>query len=121
MPKSGNATWKMLEAEIQIRISPMPPGLISTWTRDQLVEELKKTVESSVGNVTGGQKVYDKEIKQGELIGREIKVRAQGTDIIARLFYTNDRLYMLAAMLTTEPDAEALVKKVFDTFEITKE
>jgi hypothetical protein len=120
MPKTGSASWKMLQAEIEIDITPMPPGMIATWSKEQISEELEDAAKSGVQNVTRGEMVYDHVVEQGDLTGREIKVRTGGTTLIARLFFTNDRLYMLAAMLTDEKDAETLVKKAFDTFEITK-
>jgi hypothetical protein len=119
-PVAGHGAWKMQEAEIDIQVSPIPPGLIATWSKERLADELKQTVERSVGNVTGGKKLYDREITQGELLGREIKVHAQRIDLIARMFYANDRLYLLGAMLTDEKDAEDLAKKALDTFEVVK-
>ena len=120
MPESGKAAWQMQEATIEIRINPIPPGLIATWSSAQIVDELKKTIESSVQNVTDGKKVYEKEIIQGDLIGRETKVTARGHTMVVRVFYANDRLYVLGSDLGKDADSEMLVKRAFDTFELIK-
>ena len=121
MPKSGKVSWKMQEATVEIRIMPFPPGLIATWTKEQIVGELTNILDSSFQNVTGGEKVYEKDLKQGDLIGREAKIRARGHTMVVRVFIANDRSYMLAADLGRDADSESLVKKAFDTFQLKQD
>jgi len=118
-PQAGRVIWQMQEAEIALSIVPMPPGLITSWSREQLRDELTQTMLASISKIRNHRVVHGKEIDHRGMSGREAKVVAGEFTIFARLFIANDRQFMLIAQFQ-DPATEALVKKVFDTFEVTK-
>jgi hypothetical protein len=118
MPVPGRTIWDMEEAEIAVSITPLPPGLIRSWSRDELGRNLTDSIDSAIGYVTNGRKIDEKDINIGDISGREVKVISRGKILFARVFFANDRQYVLGAQLKEAPDAEALVKTAFDTFEI---
>jgi hypothetical protein len=119
MPTPGRTTWDMVEAEIAVSITPMPPGLISTWSRDELSAAQTNSIDAGVSSASG-KKIYEKEVAPAGLKGREARVEARGYIMFIRVFFANDRQNVIAAQLKRGGDSEALVKATFDTFEIVQ-
>jgi hypothetical protein len=118
-PTPGRAWWHMVEADLGVSISPLPPGQASKWTSERLSAEETDSIEAGVQNA-GGTKIYEKKITLGDLRGKEAKIVAGDTTILMRIFFANDRQYVLGASWTKGDDTEALVKAAFDTFEIIR-
>jgi hypothetical protein len=78
---------------------------------------LKQSIEAAISNANG-QRIYEKDIKVGDLVGREAKVTAQGVTLLTRVFFANDRQYVVAAQLGRDANAESLAKAALDTFEL---
>lgn len=120
MPTPGRTSWNMVEAEIGVSITPMPPGLISGWGKNEL-SAVQTDIIDRVVMGSGGRKIYEKEVLLGDLKGKEAKIIARGTIMLTRVFFANDRQYVVGAALKEGADHEALVKATFETFEIVNE
>lgn len=116
-PIPGRTYWQMDEAEIAISVTPLPPGLIQSWSPDELLRNLNETIEKGIQNAKG-KKVFEKDVDLGSIRGREVKMVASRKTLINRVFFANDRQYALIAQLKDDRSAETLVMKMFDTFEI---
>jgi hypothetical protein len=109
----------MVEAEIGVSVVPVPPGLISGWDKKQ-ISTVQADYIDGVVKATGGRKIYEKEVSLGELKGKEAKIIAKGSTMLTRIFFANDRQYVVAAALKEGEDNEPLVKAAFETFEIVQ-
>lgn len=118
-PQLGRATWKMKEATIMISIAPIPVGEIASWSLDRHIEEQKATIDEMVSGIEG-VRVYEKDITISGLASKETKTDVNGTVILMRVAFANDRQYTILAQLTDDPNSEALAKAALDTFELTK-
>lgn len=117
MPTPSRTFWEMDEAEFAISITPLPPGLIQSWSADELLMNLTQTIQSGVQNASA-RKVYEQDVSVGAIKGREAKVIASGKVLFTRAFFANDRQYVLIAQLNGASKVEDLVKATLDTFEI---
>jgi hypothetical protein len=117
MPVPSRTTWHMEEAEIMVSVTPIPPGLIQSWSAEELLLNLSDTIDRGVKNASA-KVIYEKDSNMGNIRGREAKATARGKTMLMRVFFANDRQYLIGAQLKDAADAESLVKTLFDTFEI---
>lgn len=107
----------MDEAQIIVSISPLPLGLVSSWSNEEVSAFETEAIDRGIQNASA-RKIYEKNITLGKLQGKEVKSEARGTTMLTRIFLANDRQYVIGASFKKPDEAEVLVKSAFDTFEI---
>jgi hypothetical protein len=67
----------------------------------------------------GAQKITEKDISQGLIVGKEVKVKRDRGIVTARSYIVGD-MYVSVSAATETSDAEDQIKKLFDSLEFLK-
>jgi hypothetical protein len=105
------------DAHIFLASSAEFPANATAAERKQIVERIVRTVIEEDGEATVNSR---KPVKVGGQNWEELKTReAGGGESITRMLQTNHRLYILTVVSDDRP-SDAVVKRFFDSFELTK-